>query len=375
MMCLMAGCEMMPVEKEVLPVPTVKEFEKEEVKLVAVERGTLVQEEYIRGEFLAGQKEEYSYEKAGLLIEAIYVKVGDEIKKGDILAETDNQDIKKSIESQEQTIAKMEMNIRHTLEQQDFNVKVEQEKLENYQKQYNKALELQNSVGKENYIYSANEMKKYEENVTAQQKKIDKLLDEHERVNYDLNNDLAIEKVKLDNYYKQLEATRIYATIDGVVTYVKDVEVGNKTVADEKLITVLDRSTSLFRITGSNAEKFKIGDEVEIIYNEAVYKAVAVDPQGIVSEKNLKKGAIYMQAEGLPADIEEGASGRIYRLIDKAENVLYLPKSVVSTANEKSFVYVYVDEVKQKREVVTGFSTNTVIEIKSGLTEGELIVK
>lgn len=375
MMCLMAGCEMMPVEKEVLPVPTVKEFEKEEVKLVAVERGTLVQEEYIRGEFLAGQKEEYSYEKAGLLIEAIYVKVGDEIKKGDILAETDNQNIKKSIESQEQTIAKMEMNIRHTLEQQEFDVKVEQEKLENYQKQYDKALELQNSVGKENYIYSANEMKKYEENVTTQQKKIDKLLDEHERTNYDLNNDLAIEKVKLDNYYKQLEATRIYATIDGVVTYVKDVEVGNKTVADEKLITVLDRSTSLFRITGSNAEKFKIGDEVEIIYNEAVYKAVAVDPQGIVSEKNLKKDAIYMQAEGLPTDIEEGSSGKIYRLIDKAENVLYLPKSVVSTANEKSFVYVYVDEVKQKREVVTGFSTNTVIEIKSGLTEGELIVK
>lgn len=375
LMCVISGCEMMPVEKEVLPAPTVKEFEKEPVKLVSVERGTLVQEEYIRGEFLAGQKEEYSYDKGDLLINAIYVKTGDEVKTGDILAETDNSSIKKNISSQEQTIAKIEMNIRQTLENQEFNLKIERENLQNLQKKYENTVSLEKSIGKGNYIYSANEISKLEENVKVQEEKIQNLIKEYEMANYENNNSLAIEKVKLDNYYKQLESTRIYATIDGVVTYIKPVNEGDKTVADEKLITVLDKSTSLFRVTGSNAEKFKLGDKTEIIYDEAVYKAEVINPAGIVSEKNLKKDAVYMRAEGLPNDIAEGSSGRIYNLIDKAENVLYLPKSAVSTANGKSFVYVYEDEIKQRREVETGFATNTVVEIKSGLSEGELIVK
>jgi multidrug efflux pump subunit AcrA (membrane-fusion protein) len=72
--------------------------------------------------------------------------------------------------------------------------------------------------------------------------------------------------------------------------------------------------------------------------------------------------------------IKPGMFGRMSIIYDRHDNVLQVPRSaIIERANESS-VFVVEDEIGIRKQVETGFSSNGMVEITSGLTDGERVI-
>lgn len=74
------------------------------------------------------------------------------------------------------------------------------------------------------------------------------------------------------------------------------------------------------------------------------------------------------------ADVLPGMSADVTILVERKDNVLLVPAEGVTTRGQRSLVTVMVDGAPQMRPVQVGLTTPEVVEILSGLVEGEEIV-
>jgi RND family efflux transporter MFP subunit len=83
---------------------------------------------------------------------------------------------------------------------------------------------------------------------------------------------------------------------------------------------------------------------------------------------------ITIELSGADRRIKPGMFGRINIVYDKHENVLQVPRSaILETASDKS-VFVVEDGIGIRKTVETGFGSNGMVEISSGLTDGESVI-
>lgn len=71
--------------------------------------------------------------------------------------------------------------------------------------------------------------------------------------------------------------------------------------------------------------------------------------------------------------LKVGMSAKADIVLEKAENVLVVPKEAVKNENEQSYVVVVKNNETQNTIVETGISNDAYIEIKSGLEEGQTV--
>lgn len=74
------------------------------------------------------------------------------------------------------------------------------------------------------------------------------------------------------------------------------------------------------------------------------------------------------------SDIYLGVEAKVTIHTASAENVVTLPVEIVNTDKQGDFCYVVENGVVVMRRIVTGISSDSVIEIKEGLKEGEQVV-
>ena len=69
-----------------------------------------------------------------------------------------------------------------------------------------------------------------------------------------------------------------------------------------------------------------------------------------------------------------GVEAKVYVHMAKAEGVVTVPLEVINSDREGDFVYVEENGVVAKRRVTTGITSDSAIEVKEGLSEGENVV-
>ena len=105
-----------------------------------------------------------------------------------------------------------------------------------------------------------------------------------------------------------------------------------------------------------------------------------VDVQGTVkvvgNAKNDMTGMYTVKIAVPDADdkIKVGMIADVVITTDTAEKVLAIPQNSILTDNGKTYVYVAEDNKAVKRTVTTGVASNDMIEITSGLTEGDAVI-
>ena len=83
---------------------------------------------------------------------------------------------------------------------------------------------------------------------------------------------------------------------------------------------------------------------------------------------------ITIELSGADQRIKPGMFGRMNIVYDKHEDVVQVPRSaIIETAGEKS-VFVVEDGVGLRKAVETGFSSNGMVEITSGLLDSESVI-
>ncbi len=283
------------------------------------------------GQVFAGSQVDLKPQVAGdgLDIREISVKNDQEVKKGDLIAVLDTTDVDQKIREAELKTQSSEISLKQSEEQYD-----EQTKDDKYQRQSKEV-------------------------------------------------SLAQSQLSLNNAYTDLEDYYIRAPFDGTVTGL-EAEVGDSISRTEILASVItDDVKAVISLNEVDAAKVKIGNNVNLTFDalddvNAVGTVSKVDTIGVVDQ-----GVVTYDVEIVfdsPSDLlKPGMSTSANIVMESVTDVVTIPQSAIKE-NKESETYVLLSDGSDdmngitKKTIETGITNDVMIEVKSGLSAGDLVV-
>lgn len=347
----LTGCSQAEEEKEV-PVLVVSDEEQGiEYSMSEVMRGNVSLTMKFNCKYMQTKEQAVCFQEGGKTIEKIYVREGDYVKPGDILAEV-------STGSLEEEIAALEYKIqKDALEKQYLDVHEE--------------FDLRSSYF--SFVYGT---KCEEEDLEEYEERDEEILDSYQNKREDFSDEAEFDIRELEALKKELSDSRICATMSGMVYSVEPNLEGTISKKGEVIMTVIDGTEGVFEMEKPEyADVFSPDDvlKLEVYYGTAkgIYDVVPYEMQSWGEKQYF---SIYDGPENDGIEVE--TTGDICVVLDTRENVLVLPNSSVFSADGKSYVYM-LDENNMKTVcfVETGLKGDEYTEIVSGLNEGDMVVR
>lgn len=186
-------------------------------------------------------------------------------------------------------------------------------------------------------------------------------------------NELADAKNNLAKYF-------LYSPVNAVISR-QDLKVGEVVSANVPVLSLI--SDSQFEIAADVYEEdivnIDIGSLAEIslpAFPGQVFQGKVIF---IEQAEKIVDGVVYYEikvafAEDLPKGIKSTMTADIVIQIEKRENVLVVPREAIKKAGDKTVTEVFADDLIQEREVDVGLRGDEMVEILSGLTEGEKVI-
>lgn len=345
---LFSSCGLLPEEETFRTAPIVKTYEKEEFTEIAVTRGDMQLVSKITCDYLPMQSETLSFTVGGEYYDDIFVTVGDTVKKGDLLAQLDLSGAEEAISQCTPQIDQLEVQL---------------EALEE-----NRALELERQrillgTASEDALNEA--LRQTNSKYDAQKRP--------------LEDALTVARIQLEEARARLNERQLRAGMDGTVTYVRSFKEDERNNAGDRIVTIADVSTSLFRGETKYWNHLTPGDEYILTANKKDYEAVVVSEAELGLEETEKEEGesayVYLKLKSPTLDLDVQTKGTFDLLRDSRKNVLMVPERAVTSSGGNAIVY-YQDEagLKAYKQVETGLEADGMVEIVSGLAEGELVI-
>lgn len=344
---LLCGCEQKAPEEETLIV-----VEDSDDTLsndyVTVGIGDVVLTGEMRCTYRQQADQEISFALTGRLVDQVYVEEGDTVKKGDLLAELSAGNLERQIEDLEYRISRNELLLEHM---------EASEALEISQIWVNHLFNGHyDGEGRDEAIASVQQSYRYQKE--------------------DTGDALEMDRRKLEELRQELSSCRVYAGMSGMIYKLKERLVNSTSKEGETIMTIVDNSRCLFETERPEYNDcFKEGETVTM----SIISGSAAGKYELLPYEMEKWGEIQqfeVFAGPMTTGIEVGSSGTIEFELARREQVLCIPKGLVNTADGRSYVYVTdEDGMRQIRWVETGLSGDSMVEIVSGLQEGERVIR
>ena len=194
-----------------------------------------------------------------------------------------------------------------------------------------------------------------------------------------LEADTALEKL---NNQEKLDAIAevengLKADFAGVVTELEAVA-GQPPTESGKLVTIESTEKVYVRLNVSkyDLEKIAVGQKADIDIAGKTYEGTVEKIDGMATKND--SGAMVV---GVDVGIEKpdeniflGVEAKVYVHMAKAEGVVTVPIEVINSDREGDFVYVEENGVVAKKRITVGISSDSVSEVKEGLSEGDNII-
>lgn len=314
---LLTSCFFLPKEEEVLA-PPLKEPPKVSYDILEIKKSVFERVTKGMGYLVSTEQAEMYFENTSGRIEKIFVKYGQDVKKGDLLARLITGSLASKIRQQEIAVEKVQM--------------------------------------------------LYEQAVNTMESKSNIRLAQ-------LN--LELEKIKLDELKKEEENSKLISPIDGTVSYIADVKAGDYVDAYKIIVTVADPKKLQVQYTGDKTGDFVLGSKVNLIKDEETIegKVVTVPSSAPPDASDKIRSSVFISMSRLPDDAEPGDSIDISYVQVHKENVIVIPKNSIHTLAARNYVHVLEGGIKKERDVEIGEQNETEAEIVNGLSEGDLLIK
>jgi membrane fusion protein (multidrug efflux system) len=194
-----------------------------------------------------------------------------------------------------------------------------------------------------------------------------------EKIQYDLE---ALE-ASFNLASLELDYTQIRAPIEGVVSE-RYLKLGNTIRTGDPVfrVTSFDPLVAYMFIPEREFRQITAGQPVQIEIDALSGPPViaAVTRISPVVDPVTGTFKITIELRGGDHKIKPGMFGRMSIVYDKHENVLQVPRSaIIETAND-SYVFVVEDDKGMRKTIETGFSSGGMVEVTSGLTDGEHVI-
>ncbi len=317
---LLSGCYFFPQEEEVLA-PPIKEPAQITYETIEAKKGTIERTIRCTGSFVSVSQQDLFYKDRGGRLKKIHVIYGDEVKKGQLIAEIEDDTIRNDIRLQEIALKRAQI------------------------------------------IYD-NAKTKYEiEGGSKSELEMAEL-------------DLQTNQIKLESLKTELEQTRLVAPIDGKVVYVTDIKLGEYINAHQTVVRVADPTKLQLRYSENKVSDFRLGMKATVSINGSNYEGeVVMTPSDMPADADeVTKKSIQLKVDNLPEDVTLGSTASISLTLEKHEDVIVLPKQVVNNFVGRRFVNVLKNDIREERDVELGIQSDTEVEIVKGLEVGELII-
>lgn len=338
------GCNLLLPEEELPESPVSLAPSEEEFSFAVVERGDLARRVTLSCKLQPAAEEKLSF-SVNRPIANIYVAYGDSVKAGDLLADLSQEGLEEELILQSAAVKEAALAVEQARESRAIEEQVLSWEL--------KQIQLLNdpfaAEEKQRQIRQAAE--DYEERL--------RLLSEH----------LRLEEEKEQELLFQKDSLQLRAPIDGMVTFVRNMEEGSLSQKGLHMITVSNLDSALFIGKAEDADYFTPGEAVELVIQDAAYPAHVAPASSWPDAK-----PAFLLDTFLPT-LKGGETAVISLVTDERKGVLLLPTNAIETANGESIVYV-LDEngVKTSKPVQTGLATAEQTEIVEGLAEGDVVL-
>lgn len=197
------------------------------------------------------------------------------------------------------------------------------------------------------------------------------------------NSKIASSEIQIASSENQLKYYKIYAPIDGIIA-VQSMKVGNSISIGEPLTTIEEKSVvqADVDIDELDISKVAIGQRVQLtvdavaetMENPIVGEVVKIPLNG-VSKNGVTNFAVTVRINERREMLRGGMNVTAALEAKSITNVLFLPKEAVTKFEGKTTVMLKEGEGDaMQKEVEVGESNGSLVEIKSGLKEGDVVV-
>lgn len=307
-------------------------------EMTRVQRGDIQKIKILAADYQQVMSENLSFsvERRGLA--GVYVSKGDVVAKGDLLAELQCEDEKQSLSELEYSIKTLTLQKEHLQEQLD--------------------LELTQLGREKGTMPDA----VYEEKVQGLEK-------EYRIKMEDIEDRIYIQQMQYDELEAWLAGTRIYAGMDGTVTYMGDLGSDFMSWPGNKVFTVSAAGACAFLCTESDYNSYFTKGETYVWSTNA-----GIAYETVLTEID-EKGTMYFEPKVQQYDMLMGQRVLYSLVLEEKENVLYIPTRAVHFIGDDAYVYLYDSEGNRTaKKIETGLAADSKVEIVSGLAEGDEVI-
>lgn len=325
------------------------------------------------------------------LIKQMKVKVGDLVKKGELIALIDQRKIIAQIKEARAKVRQAEIELKRInttyplkIKQKEKNISIAKNELvflSNKLERYNKLFK-QELIAKE-------ELEQYERDLKNKQEEVKKLLLEKQEIEKEFKylqekskQSLAEAKSRLKVLLTEKSFTEIYSPLTGYVSQVTAQE-GETIVAGlqvANLITILDPTKLEMRIYIDETDIGQIIPGQKVTFSVDAYpnKTFTGNIKKIYPEPEIRDNIVYYLAL-VPLSLQEATylkpdmTTHCQIEIGKKENVLIIPNSAIKWIKGKEIVFKKEGESFSPIDVNFGLRGFEYTEVTSNLKEGDIV--
>lgn len=169
----------------------------------------------------------------------------------------------------------------------------------------------------------------------------------------------------------------IVAEFDGIVTEVSAVE--GATVANGAQLFTIESNQDVrvtVELSKYDLEKVREGQKAELTIAGTVYQGT-VEKINRMAQNNQQNTPVInadIAVEDPDSNIFLGVEGKANIHTARAEGAVLVPYEAINTDKDGDFCYVVKDGIVRKQRIVTGISSDTDVEVKEGIAEGDTVV-
>lgn len=342
-------------------------FAKEQVSYITekVSRKTINKVVNATGEVKAVELVTVGAQASGK-IEKLYVSIGQEVKKGDMIAQIDSTTQTNAVEENK---AKLN-SLNAQLNAAKVSLRIAQKQYDRMQK-----LRTNDAASEEDFENSQDSYETAKAKVT------------------ELESSIAESEISLNTAQTNLGYTKITAPLDGTVVSipVKEGQTVNAAMNTPTIVQIADLSKMeiLIEISEGDIANVKQGAKVtySILGNSKDIKETtlkAIDP-GLTLLTNGEYGEVVGSSEAIyyygrlvvpneSGDLRIGMTTQTVIYVDEAKDALSIPVLALRTDKSEPYVNILTSSGVQERPIQTGVSDGLNIEVKYGLQEGDEVI-
>lgn len=337
-------------------------------------------------------------------VKKLYVQVGDQVKKGDLIAQIDQVTQRNNLSNQQATLRQSQADLESakanlltrqaSLKSAQAELLSRQADLKQAQADYArlKSLLAINAISKQEYETAQTKVATAQANIATAKANIETAQAGIATAQAQISNSQAAlqkSQTNVDTAQKDLSYTTIVAPMDGTVVSVTT-EQGttvNSNQAAPTIVTLADLSKVRINAQISEADVINVKAGMPAYFNiignpdqkfDSVLKAVEPAPEKISTTSATDSAVYYIGYLEIPNEEQKfriDMTAQIYIVTNKAENTLIIPASAIKKQGNKNIVKIKTGKDKiEEKEVKVGINNRINAQILEGLKAGDEVI-